>query len=441
MKKGIIVLCTMLIVLSAGSLKSEEKKAKSTEKNEVRKTMMENPLNNEIVDFNYKNTDIVDILKVFALKFNQNIIYSPSVTGQVNLRLKSVPFNEAFKILLARMDLYAVQKSPNVIEILKENELAMQRKIYYPKNRFAAEIKKTLESLLTKKEKGNTIIAADEALNALIITSTPEVSSKIELLVDQLDKKLPKVPQINIKVRLIEVQTVKDSSYGISWASKINVRGAEVENMRVVKDMGNFDLDATKTGFDTADTITNFTNGGVMDVSAVIDEATLYGVLNFLASTSKANTISEPTILTENNKSAKIHVGQNLPVRTTQVTQTGTTQKVEYIPEGVDLSVTPVVPPGSSLVYLNVKINVSEFIGFQADSPITTERSAETDITIETGKTVIIGGLIKEKNSVANTGIPILKDIPLIGFLFKNQINSKVKTELLVFLTPEILYD
>jgi type II secretory pathway component GspD/PulD (secretin) len=441
MKKGIIILCTMLIALSAGSLKSEEKKTESTEKNKLRKTMMENPLNNEIVDFNYKNTDIVDILKVFALKFNQNIIYSPSVTGKVNLRLKSVPFNEAFKILLDRMDLYSVQKSPNVIEILKENELAMQRKTYYPKNRFAAEMKKTLESLLTKKEKDNTIIAADEALNALIITSAPEVSSKIELLIDQLDKKLPKVPQINIKARLIEVQTVKDSSYGISWASKINVRGADVENMRVVKDMGNYDLDDTKTGFDTAEAITNFASGGVMDISAVIDEATLYGVLNFLASTSKANTISEPTILTENNKSAKIHVGQNLPVRTIQVTETGTTQNVEYIPEGVDLSVTPVVPPGSSLVYLNVKVNVSEFIGFQADSPITTERSAETDITIETGKTVIIGGLIKEKNNVANTGIPILKDIPLIGFLFKNQTNTKVKTELLIFLTPEIIYN
>ncbi len=448
MRKIILVSCFILMIFTSTIQCENEKMQSDTEsKGSVYRVSASgieafgDALGTKPVDMNFNDTDIIDVLKMYSYKIKKNIIFSPNISGQVTLRLKQVPFNEAFEILMDRMNLFAINKSPSVIEIVKRDELAMQRETYYPSNRFAIDIKKTLDKLLTENEKKKTIIAVDESLNALVVTSSPHFSSKIAGIIKKLDKKLPVVPQISIKARLVEVQVSKYSSFGIAWANSINMESGDVDNVRVVKDIGALEPGEIDGQYDADETIRNYSTGGAIDISAVIGDVELYSILNMIASDSDSETISEPTIIAENNKSAKIHVGQSLPIKTTQITETGTTQTVEYIPEGVDLTVLPVVYPGSSKVSLKVKVNVSEFVAFQADSPITAERYAETEVVIGTGNTVVIGGLMKEKNIISDSGIPILKDIPLIGYIFKNKSISKLKTELLVFLTPVIIYN
>ncbi len=392
-------------------------------------------LSKEPVDFNFKDADIVEVLRGFAMKLGLNIVPSPNVKGSITLRLKGVPFDEAFNMLMDRMDLIAIQKTSNVIEVMQKDEMPTQRETFYLASRTAGEISATLGGLLTSDEIKNTTIAIDDASNSLIVSATSEVLNKIGLLVRQLDIR---TPQVKIKVRLIEVTASEDSSYGVTWLSQIDFTDPDgIQQIRGFKDFSNFSFNPDGS----INKVKVFGEGGVFDISAVIDNTTLYGVLNFLASDSNAKTISEPTILTENNKNAKIHVGQNLPVTTFQVTETGTTQTVEYIPEGIDLCVTPVVSPGSNLISLKINVNVSEFVSFVSGNPVTKERAAQTEVTIESGKTVIIGGLITESVTAANKGIPLLKDLPIIGFLFKNKTNIKERTELLVFLSPEILID
>ncbi len=392
-------------------------------------------LSKEPVDFNFKDADIVEVLRGFAMKLGLNIVPSPNVKGSITLRLKGVPFDEAFNMLMDRMDLIAIQKTSNVIEVMQKDEMPTQRETFYLASRTAGEISATLEGLLTKDEIKNTTIAIDDASNSLIVSATSEMLSKIGVLVRQLDIR---TPQVKIKVRLIEVTASEDSSYGVTWLSQIDFTDPDgIQQIRGFKDFSNFSFNPDGS----INKVKVFGEGGVFDISAVIDNTTLYGVLNFLASDSNAKTISEPTILTENNKNAKIHVGQNLPVTTFQVSETGTTQTVEYIPEGIDLCVTPVVSPGSNLISLKINVNVSEFVSFVSGNPVTKERAAQTEVTIESGKTVIIGGLITESVTAANKGIPLLKDLPIIGFLFKNKTNIKERTELLVFLSPEILID
>jgi len=116
-------------------------------------------------------------------------------------------------------------------------------------------------------------------------------------------------------------------------------------------------------------------------------------------------------------------------------------QSVTYIKEGIDLEVTPVVSPGSKQISLKVRINVSELAGFQANNPITTERSAYTEITMESEKTVVIGGLVRETQGTSTSGIPVLRAIPLIGALFRSKTKTVNKTDLLILLTPEIMLD
>ncbi len=411
---------------------SKVRKETSVEGEEVPFTIS---LSREPVDFNFKDADIIEVLMGFAMKLGLNIVPSSNVSGSVSLRLKGVPFDEAFNMLLDRMDLIAIQKASNVIEVMKKDEMPTQRETFYLASRTAGEISATLGGLLTKDEIKNTTIAIDEASNSLIVSATSEVLSKIGVLVRQLDIR---TPQVKIKVRLIEVTASEDSSYGVTWLSQIDFTDPDgIQQIRGFKDFSNFSFNPDGSIKEVA----VFGEGGVFDISAVIDNTTLYGVLNVLASDSNAKTISEPTILTENNKNAKIHVGQNLPVTTYQVTETGTTQTVEYIPEGIDLCVTPVVSPGSNLISLKININVSEFVSFVSGNPVTKERAAQTEVTIESGKTVIIGGLMTESVTATNKGIPLLKDLPIIGFLFKNKTNIKERTELLVFLSPEILID
>ncbi len=422
----------------------EEMKEKISRVMETTPGSLVGPLSNEPVDFNYRNADITKILRTFALKLDKNIIPAPGVEGEVSLRLRQVPFDEAFRILLDRAELVAIQKTRNVIEVVQKDKMPTERKTFNLQTRKAGAVKETLDALMTAEEELHTNITVDEASNSLIVSATPSVLQKMEALVKQLDIKSP---QIKIKARLIEVQDSDMLETGISWAATVPFDDCEVERVRAVKDMRNFEIgDPDSPDFDgrveTERAITRVPGaGGLLDISAVLDETSLYALLNFIEEKTVSKTVSEPTILTENNKSAQIHVGRNLPIRTTRADDVGYTETVEFIQEGVDLRVTPVVSPGSSQIALDVNVGVSGFEEFRADSPVTMERSAQTEVTVESGKTIVIGGLIQEEVSETQAGIPVLMDIPILGYLFKSHTGRTESSELLIFLTPEILSD
>ncbi|MBI3548227.1 MAG: hypothetical protein HY078_04145 [Elusimicrobia bacterium] len=394
-------------------------------------------MSTEPTDFNFKDTDLLSILRSFALKYNRNIIASAGVGGKVSLQLHNVPFDEAFRILLDHMELVAVQKGSNVIQIIKSSDVPFLVEVFSLRYRFANELQTTLTNMLRGKERDSTTISVDIASNSLIVTSTNDILRKLHSLVDQMDLQ---APQITIKARMIEVQAGSALQWGVTWANSAPFGGksqsGRVQEFLDTRKYSTFNAAGEPT---TSQVPLQFPDGGVLTVSSVIGKTQLYGLLNALKTDHAAKTISEPMVLTGNNKAAKIHVGQNLPVKTSQVTQTATTQSIQYIPEGVDLEVTPIVSPASSVISFKIRVNVSELVGFQNDAPITTERSATTEVSIESGKTVVIGGLIKDTLRDDVSGIPFLKDIPILGYLFKSKRKTKDKTELLIFITPELL--
>jgi len=393
-------------------------------------------LSTEPTDFNFNNTPILNILKTFSLRFGVNIIPSDAVGGKVTLYLKQVPFDEAFQILLDKMDLVAIQRSKDIIQVMKKREMPLSRQTFPLKNRLAGEVKATLEALLTAPERDRLIIAVDNASNSLIVTANTAQVNRLGQLIEQLDVKRP---QVRIKTRIIEVQDDDFLSIGVSWGGA-RARGGVTT--RVGKDVGTLNTFAAN-GITPTPTLIGetFGEGGFFDISQIMDHSALYAVLNLLAANTRTKTLSEPSIMTGNDRTARIHVGKNLPVKTVQVTQTAQIQSISYIKEGIDLEVTPVLSPGSKQISMKVQINVSEFTGFQNDSPITTERSAFTEIVLESGKSVAIGGLIREITQKNVSGIPLLKDIPLLGALFRSTQNSNNKTNLLILITPELVQD
>lgn len=400
-------------------------------------------LSKEPVDFDFKDADVLGILRTFAAKVDRNIIAGSGVGGKVTLRLKQVPFDDAFRILLEQLGLVAIQKTNNIIEVAKASTLPNLVEIFPLRYRFAAEVQRTVQDMLRDYQGDKKpVISVDTASNSLIVAANNEVLHQVRQLIEQIDFNSP---QISVKARLIEVQAGNLLNWGVTWAASSkfdNNRGTA----RTMGNMQNFTIDTVGTNsggapanVDVRLAPTFFPTGGIIDVSTVMNKTRVYALINAIMTDSRSKTISEPTVLTGNNKTAKIHVGQNLPVRTSQVTQTATTQSIQYIPEGVDLDVTPVVSPASDIISFRIRVGVSELVGFQDSNPITSERTALTEVSVRSGDTVIIGGLMREKTSDSDSGVPLLKDIPIIGWLFKTKRKLKEKTELLIFITPELV--
>ncbi|HXT00312.1 MAG TPA: secretin N-terminal domain-containing protein [Elusimicrobiota bacterium] len=390
-------------------------------------------LNSEPIDFNFKETDLLGILRSFAARFNKNIIAAPGVGGKVNMQLKGVPFDQAFRVLLESMGLVAIQRGDNVIEVIKAANMPVLSQVFPLKYRFAADLQPMLTNSLDKEERtAGAFVTMDNASNSIVATAQNDTLQKIRQLIASVD--VPS-PQIAIKARLIEVETTNDLNWGINWAGSTQFGSGG--RVRSIKDQSNYAV-LPDGSIAVGGAVTNFPSGGILDISSIMNKTQVYAMLNFIKSDTRSKTLSEPMVLTGSNKVAKIHVGKNIPVVTSQVTQTATTQSVTYLPEGVDLEVTPVVSPGSSTISFKVRINVSELVGFQLNNPITTERVAQTEVAVESGMTVVIGGLIKDTLVDTDSGIPILKDIPLLGWFFKNKTKNKDRTELLIFITPEL---
>ncbi len=188
------------------------------------------------------------------------------------------------------------------------------------------------------------------------------------------------------------------------------------------------------------------TVGPSLGFSYLVTEAgRLSAVLNAYAKASKLNIISRPRILASDNKEAKIDVGQEVPIITTQ-TRTGedddkVDQTIEYRSTGIILTVTPHINEGGD-VSLDVQQEVSEaqtnLLG-GTDSPIILKRSTKTSMVVKDNETLVIGGLIQQTKGRTREGIPLLSRIPLIGYLFGTTKDTVSKDELLVLLTPRVI--
>ncbi|GAB4537300.1 MAG: type II secretion system secretin GspD [Thermodesulfovibrionia bacterium] len=281
------------------------------------------------------------------------------------------------------------------------------------------------ESLVTPGTK----IFPDEITNSLIILTTPSDYP----LIEEAIKKIDVVPrQVLIEALVAEVTLTDNLKFGIEWFLN-----------------SHFSLDKTKlTGFTAVGSdklsydITKPLSTPGFTFAAVDSADVVRGLLQTLAGESKVKVLASPHILASDNREAKIQVGKQVPVQTsTSVTSGGeTVTSIQYRDTGVVLTVKPQINEGG-LVSLEVKQEVSS-VDPEAGvggNPIISNRTAETTIVVQDNQTIIIGGLIQENKSTVREGIPLLKDIPLLGLLFGYTSVSDDRTELVVTLTPRVI--
>ena len=288
---------------------------------------------------------------------------------------------------------------------------------------------------------GQVRFIADETTNAVIVTTFPRAWNEIEATIRQLDR-MPR--QVLIEVLVAEISLTDDTRMGMDWAVRSGKFFLANPNLSEgITQPINLPISAS-LGLPLSGGLTAFTAAS----------GQFLAMLNALASENRINVLSSPHVLTSENKKAVINVSDSIPIVTSQQVPFGGTvtpgsntttavvgtQSVEYRDAGVILTVTPRIGEQGT-VALDIKQEVNS-IG-QAEPPTGSrrivKREAETSVVLINNQTLVLGGLIQERRTVDDTGIPYLKNIPLIGFLFGFKGLKIEKTELLILITPRVL--
>ncbi len=292
-------------------------------------------------------------------------------------------------------------------------------------------------------------IQADESTNSLVISAPPDLMLSLESVIRQLDIRRQ---QILVDAIIAEVTLSKARQLGVQWAVDGHTKGgAPVAGT-------NFNNAGTPLG----SLIAGATSSDISGAIGALSPGLLLGggkfnsgnvdfavVLQALGSDSDSNILSTPTLVTLDNEEAEIVVGQNVPFVTGSFTNTGATsgssnpfQTIQREDVGITLKVTPQINEGNAIV-MKIEQEVSSIANSVAGASdiITNKRSIKTNVLVENGNVLVLGGLIQDQVRESEQKVPLLGDIPLLGYLFRSKQSNGDKTNLMVFLHPVILND
>lgn len=289
---------------------------------------------------------------------------------------------------------------------------------------------------------GQVVVVPNDDTNSLLIMTAPKNYDRIKLILDELDRP---VAQVLIKVLIAEVTHENSSDIGVEISNiNLNATGGTGQFIGTDSQIATPPLNAPGTsgqplnpGFGETGS-----NGGFV-ARIVGSDAT--ATLRALATDNNLDVLSRPYILTSDNQLASIIVGQSVPIPTnSRVTDDGQViNSLTYQNVGIILNVTPHINP-AGLVTLDVDSEVSALSGQTVaitqglGAPIIDTRSAQNEVAILDGQTIVIGGMMQDQKTQTVQKVPLLGDIPLLGLLFQRNTNDKTKTELLFFLTPHV---
>ena len=424
--------------------------------------------NGERLTLNFQDIDARAVLQLLADISGRNIVVSDTVSGNVTLRLQNVPWDQAMDIVLATKGL-AMRENGNVIIVAPAAEIAARERAdleskreikqleplyseYLQVNYAKAEDLATLigegggKSLLS--ERGTAAI--DERTNTLLLMDTAERIADIRRLVAKLD--IP-IRQVLIESRIVVVNDNFSRDLGVRWGfTGIDDHG----------DNGLIAVSGRSTGTDTIvqSGLDNIESGGSvfpvqvptlndrynvnLPVSnpagsfalAILDDDYLVDLeLSALQAEGNGEVISSPRVITANQKEAKIEQGVEIPYQ--EATSSGATS-TQFKSAVLSLTVTPQITPDDRIIMdlFVTKDNVGDIVN---NIPSIDTRSVNTQVLVDNGQTVVLGGIYETERTEIQTKVPLLGDIPFAGALFRNTQSVSNKSELLIFVTPKIL--
>jgi general secretion pathway protein D len=295
-------------------------------------------------------------------------------------------------------------------------------------------------------------IQADPATNSLIITAAEPQYRQLRAVIDQLDGRRA---QVLVEGLIVEVNSDKVAEFGIQWQNVIgsatsSVIGFMGSNFNTLGAATNIISLAAQTGIGSGNLSPPNTGFNVGAVRNVGGRYILSAIANFFESTGDGNVLSTPNLLTLDNEEAKIVIGENVPFLTGQFTNTGASsgsvnpfQTIERKDVGLTLRVKPQINENGTVRLTIYQENSAVKASTQnaANGPTTTKQTIETNVQVDDGQIVVIGGLLKDAYSGTQDKVPGLGDVPGVGALFRSDNRSRSKSNLMVFLRPVVLRD
>jgi type IV pilus assembly protein PilQ len=436
----------------------------------------------EKLSLNFQNIEVRALLQVIADFTNFNVVTSDTVTGNVTLRLKDVPWDQALDIILQAKGL-GLRKSGNVILIAPKDELAAKEKVDLEAKAQIASLEpvrtQSFQLNYTKAEEvakglsgqgqgggsgastrilsSRGSVISESRTNQLFITDIPSKLEEIQAMIAKID--IP-VRQVLIEARIVEASDTFGRSLGAKLGSTdlrgLNggVAGYPVGNSgNNVTVGGNMNAIGLQTGQISGTTIpmsdTQYVNLpaiGTNNYSAATFAVSLFSAaanrflnleISALEADGKGKIVSSPRVITADQVKALIEQGEELPYQT--ATSSGATA-LQFRKANLKLEVIPQITPEGNVI-LDVDVNKDSVgrntaAGFAIDT-----KHVRTQVLVENGGTVVIGGIFTQTERDDVTKVPLLGDIPFMGWLFKTKTRSSSKTELLVFITPKVVTD
>jgi type IV pilus assembly protein PilQ len=422
----------------------------------------------ERLSLNFQNVEVRAVLNVIADFTDLNIITSDTVTGNITLRLKDVPWDQALEIILQTRGLDS-RRSGNVIWIAPRDELATREKLaleaanqisdleqtrtesFQMNYQKAADVQKLLsdptQRILSKR--GSAVV--DARTNTLFVQDTPSRLEDVRRLIAKIDIA---VRQVMIEARIVEANDSFSRNLGVrlglhdTQASGHRVLGQN--SPRVLAGAGLAD-----TGFHTGQIATVpdfFANATNVNLPAAGLNAFNAGQFSFILFNSgatrflnleltaleadgKGKIIASPRVLTADQVEAVIEQGTEIPYQ--QATSSGATA-VSFRKANLALKVKPQITPDGNVI-MTLDVNKDQPGATTPAGVAINTKHVKTEVLVENGGTVVIGGIFEENDRTDVTKVPVLGDIPIFGFLFKNTTSTTSKTELLVFITPRVV--
>ncbi len=384
----------------------------------------------EPVSLSFYKADIHDFFRAISEVAHVNFLIHEQVQGTITIEVKDVPWDQLVDTVLQFHKLTSLRKN-NVIEILPRELADKETRVIKVNYSTADNIVQTLrdETALGRSGEGSGIMA-DKQSNSIVITDIPENIEKIRKLIASLDQ-APQ--QVLLESLIVEVTLDDTNKLGIGWSFG--------DDGRIRNSWGD-------TSFDSSGG-SNFPLSDVPEdtgfwYSLSINDALVRAQLNAYAQAKKARVLSHPKLVTYDNHEATMKVVERRFVQTSINTNTaagvgGLFSNFEERDYGIILTVTPHINSNGDIV-LEVKQDVSDLTGVDSNgNPVSVQRIIDTTLLLKNGQTMVLGGLIQEKEQNDSRGIPWFYKLPVLRRIFGTDEKLKKRVELLLFITPHLI--
>lgn len=407
----------------------------------------------EKLSLNFQDIDVRSVLQLIADFTNLNLVASDTVQGGITLRLQNVPWDQALDLVLKTKGLDK-RKIGNVLLVAPADEIAarerqelesqkqiaelapLRRELLQVNYAKAADIAKLFQSVTSAEakidERGS--ITVDERTNNIIAYQTQDRLDELRRIVAQLD--IP-VRQVMIEARIVEANVDYDKSLGVRWGGSIQNKGnwntSGVSNGTSTT-IGTPGSTSTNSPFVDMGTVGNTSGIGI---AFITDNVLLDLELTAMEKTGNGEIVSQPKVVTSDKETAKILKGTEIPYQ--EASSSGATS-VSFKEASLSLEVTPQITPDNRII-MEVKVTKDEpdYLNKVQDVPPIKKNEVNAKVLVNDGETIVIGGVFSNTQSKVVDKVPFLGDVPYLGRLFRRDVVSEKKSELLVFLTPRIM--